>query len=67
MKRNTEKGRQTGNVGAIVPTSGPGDISKHPSMRELKRLIEKLAPDRQRALDDYLREKGGNHGGEEVE
>ena len=54
MKRNTEKGRQTGNDRTNVPTPDPGDISKHPSMQELKRLVGELSPDRRQALDDYL-------------
>jgi hypothetical protein len=65
MMRNTKKDRQTGNDRTNVPTRETGDISKHPSMRELKRLVKKLAPDRRRALDDYLKEKGGNHAGED--
>jgi hypothetical protein len=58
MKRNTGKDHQSGNDSSNVP------ISEHPSMIELKKLVTKLSPDRRRALDEYLVERGGNHGRE---
>ncbi len=34
----------------------PGDISKHPAMIELKKLVAQLPANRQKALDGYLGE-----------
>ncbi|MGB6064337.1 MAG: hypothetical protein WBG50_05990 [Desulfomonilaceae bacterium] len=48
MKRSTKKIDQTGNDRSNVP------ISEHASMIELKKLVAKLSPDRQQALDELL-------------